>query len=119
MLGCRENRHITADLREDRDCGHGILVHTGYSTDKIQTTGKGLYKIKDFLFNTVLMSFKLINVVEAFTQLNSLFRRDGTIDCVLNHINRSLAAFVNERCNIEMFAGMCEDVFGSVCQRTA
>ena len=52
-------------------------------------------------------------MIQTLTQFNSLFRRDGTIDCILNHINRSLAALVNERCDIEMFAGMCEDVFGN------
>jgi len=59
------------------------------------------------------VSIEFIDVIKAFTQLNSLFRRDGTIDCVLDHVNGSFTAFVNERRNIELFSGMCQDVFGN------
>ena len=39
--------------------------------------------------------------------------RDGTIYCGLNLVNRSFAASVNERRDIELLSGMGKDVFGN------
>ena len=58
------------------------------------------------------MRNQFIDVVKAFAELDSLFGRDSAVNGVLDHIKWSFAAFVNERRDIELFAGMGKDVFG-------
>ncbi len=65
------------------------------------------------------MLLKLIDVIEALTQFHSLLRRDSAVYSGLNLGYRSLAALVHELCDIEMFTGMREDVFGNGASRFA
>ena len=56
---------------------------------------------------------KLVDVVKALVQLYSLFWRNSAVYSGLNLRKRSFAASVHELCNIEMLAGVFEDVFGN------
>lgn len=56
------------------------------------------------------MSIQFIDVIHAFTQFDSLFRRNGTVNSSLNNIDRSFAAFVNKWHHIELFTGMIKYV---------
>ena len=62
---------------------------------------------------------KLIDMVKALAQLHSLFGRNSAVHSGLNLRKRSFAASVHELCNIEMFTGMFEDVFGNGTSRFA
>ena len=72
-----------------------------------------VHKSKNFLLNAIPVSVQLINVIQAFPQFNGLLRTDSAVNGILDLINRSLAVFVNERCDIELLTGVSKDVFGN------
>ncbi len=72
VFGRRENRHVGTDLREDRDSGHGIFIQTWDRADQVQMNGIRFGKALDFLLNSRLMLLKLINMIQALPQLDSL-----------------------------------------------
>ena len=113
ILGCRKYGHIAADFRKDQDCSHWIFIHTRYGTNQIQMNGVGFHKRKNFLLNAILVSIQFIDVIQAFPQFDGLFRTDSTVNSVLNLVNRSLTALVNEWCDIELLTGVSKDVFGN------
>ncbi len=59
-----------------------------------------------------MVILKLIDVVETLTQFDRLLEKNSAIDSGINLGYRSFAALVHELCDIEMFTGMREDVFG-------
>ena len=75
--------------------------------------GVGLHKRKDFLLNAIPVSIQLIDVIQAFPQFDGLFRTDGSVNGILNLVNRGLTALVNERCDIELLTGVSKDVLGN------
>ena len=113
ILGCRKYGHIAADFRKDQDCSHRILIHTRNGTNQIEMSRVGFHKSKNFLLNAIPVSVQLINVIQAFPQFDGLLRTDSAVNGILDLINRSLAVFVNERCDIELLTGVSKDVFGN------
>ncbi len=67
---------------------------------------KGIRDREDLLLDPFPMRNEFVDVVKAFAEFDSLFGRDSAVNGVLNHIKGCFAAFVNERRNIEFFAGM-------------
>ena len=52
----------------------------------------------------------LVNVLQAFSELGSLFAGYGPVNGSLNLIQRVLAALIDEGCDIELLTGMLQDV---------
>ena len=119
MLSCWKYGHVAANLRKDRDSRHGGAAETGNGAQELEDICKGFTDAENFLFQSLAMLLKLINVVETLTKLNCLFGRNSTVYSGLNLRKRSFAASVHELCNVKMFTGMCEDIFGNGTSRFA
>ena len=91
MLGRREHGHIGADFRNERNCGHWIGGEARNGTKQDQHLGMGLGKVGNLLFNSGAVRLKLVNVIQAFAELDGLSWRDGAV---------------------EGFAGVVQDVLG-------
>ena len=97
MFCGRKHRHIRTDFRDQCDGGHHIPRKAGDSLKQFQLIRVLLRQTKDFLFHIGLVGFQLIQVLQAFPKLYSLFVGYGPIDSSLNFFNGMLAAPVDER----------------------
>ncbi len=62
MLRGRKHRHVRANLRENGNGRHRILVQPRKGAKQVQSGRKGLRKEKDFLLNCALVGLKLVDV---------------------------------------------------------
>ena len=110
MFCGRKHRHIRADFRNQCDGSHHIPRKAGDSLKQFQLIWVLLCQTKDFLFNIGFVGFQLIQMLQAFPKLYSLFVRYGPIDSSLNFFNGVFAAPVDEGRDIKSFTGVLQDV---------
>ena len=70
----------------------------------------GFSQAENLPFNILLMRTYLVDVLQAFTELGSLFAGYSPVNDGLNLIQGVLAALIDERCNVELLTGKLQDV---------
>ena len=70
----------------------------------------GFSQAKNLPFNIFSMRAYLLNVLQAFSELGSLFTGYGPVNGDLNLVQGMLAALVDERRDIELLAGMLQNI---------
>ena len=74
MLVCREYRHVAANLRENLNRRKRVFVETGDSADQFESVRVRVGNAKDFPFHFLLVHFQFIDMIQALTKLDGLFR---------------------------------------------
>lgn len=109
MFGSGKDRHVGANLRDDGNSGHRICRQAGNCEKKIQRILVALGNRENFRLDISLVGLKLVDVLQALTQLECLLGANRAVNSHLDFLDRGFTAPVKERCDIKSLSGMFEN----------